>query len=157
MCLAFTTSLADTAPPGDPHHPYSYNRVGIFIQTRVLLRFTALERVMRRLPLKETRYSRCYAMDDQSACLVAITTEYLIYATAYQSSPSRFHSQSNVKRRTMLTSPSFNSASTVPPNSHPFPHLRPQWPPKWDSCRLHKDTRRWQSSSQDVADRRFAH
>ena len=47
--------------------------------------------------------------------------------------------------------------STVPPNSHLFPRLRPRRPPKWDSYRPHEDTRGWSSSSQymDVAVRRL--
>ena len=62
-------------------------------------------------------------------------------------------------KREEATSWSFNNASTVLPNSHPFPRLRLQRPPKWNSCRLHKNTHGWSSSPRrfmDIADRRLA-
>ena len=51
-------------------------------------------------------------------------------------------------KREEATSRSFNNASTVLPNSYPFPRLRPQRPPKWNYCWLHEGTHGWSSSSQ---------
>ena len=118
-------------------------------QTRVLLRFAALERVMRRACPSRNRdtlisFIRFGRPIGMSTCNHnGISHIYLwlpVIAFTFPFSDKREEADDVVPQPI---------PSIVLPNSHPFPRLRPRPPPIQNSCRLHKNTLGWSSSSRD--------